>query len=150
MKSLFKCGLFAAAILMAGMFGAQSPIHSKHSISIDSEQVIHSVPAERAFSLIPAAMAEEPAPVASPAPVDSPSFGEKIGAFLQKIADMIPLDGTWVVILAFVYDFIRRKWPTANAASLYRDVKAVIQGMIAFLGKVDQFFDKLFGQNVAK
>lgn len=101
---------------------------------------------------------ESPTPSVSPAP----AVGDKIGAVGDQIgglADKIPNDGIVITMLAmvvgFLYDFARRKWPTKNPASFWIDVSKIIKGVVAVLNglvklleKMSSVGDKVMGQNV--
>jgi hypothetical protein len=102
-------------------------------------------------SIIAQAYADEvaasPSPEVSPAPAQSSGVG-KVGEFLADLASKIPLEGVIISILVFVYDFVRRRMPTKNPASLLRDVQKLLKGVIAMFMKLDQLLDKVLGQNV--
>lgn len=145
MKS-FKVGI---AALFAFVCVALAPASS---VAFSFEQIDK-------IQLITAAHADEaPAPAVSPAP----ALGDKIGDVGDKLgsaADKIPSDGMPITVLAmvvaFIYDQIRRRWPTKNPASLWHDAKAVLNGISKLLagagkllGKIGEVGDKVLGQNV--
>lgn len=122
---------------------------------------IVSVPSpDGTFQLVNVAHADEPTIMASPAASDVQKVAGKIegvGAVIKKVIDSIPLSGPVILIAAFLYDLARRKWPTKNPASLWRDIKAVskaivslLMALIAFLHKIDEFGDSVIGQNQQK
>jgi hypothetical protein len=111
-------------------------------------------------NLVTAAHADEPAPAASLSPVEH--AGDQVGHVgdvIGGIADKIPADGMGITIMimvvGFLYDLFRRKFPSKNPASLWRDAKAVIAGVkkvllggVKLLEKLDQVGDKVLGQNL--
>lgn len=104
------------------------------------------------ISFVSEAYAQEsaptPEPSVSPAPAEQPSSASKVAAFLGMLADKIPTEGVIIAVLAFVYDFVRRKWPTKNPASLVRDVQAVLKAIVKFIQKIDALLDSVLGQNL--
>lgn len=92
-----------------------------------------------------------PTPNSSPVMMASPSPTESgvshFAKSLQDVAQKIPTTGTVITALLFVYDFVRRKWPTKDPASLLKDLKALFKGIIALLNKLDDFIDAIIGQN---
>lgn len=134
MSSFFK-GLLAA--LFALFLITATPI-----------EILGGADSDSSISLVSEAQAQDASPIASPeASPAAKSAGEKIGGTLTDIADKIPLSGPVIMVLVFLYDFARRKWPTKNPASLVRDVKAVIGGIKKLLDKLDQLLDAVFGQS---
>jgi hypothetical protein len=124
---------------------------------------VASVASSTHFDLVTAAHADEaPAPAVSTSPAPAIGVADQIGSVGDKIggiADKIPLDGVPITVLimvvGFVYDMVRRKWPTKNPASLWLDVKKIIDatakvlsGIGKLLGKLGDLGDKVFGQNL--
>jgi hypothetical protein len=100
------------------------------------------------FSVISSAYAQE-APADQPQEVPAEkSFWQKFGEFLSMIASKMGVEGMVATAILFLYDFIRRKVPSKNPASLFRDLKSVIKGVIDFLHAVDLWLDKLVGQSL--
>lgn len=107
------------------------------------------------FEFVPSAHAQDssasPAASASPSPVIAASPAQssmaKVGNGLSDLANKIPLSGVVITVLVGLYDFIRRKWPTKDPASLLRDLKSLFKGIISLLQKLDDFIDSIVGQN---
>lgn len=150
MRNYLKGGFLAAMIaiaLAAAPVRSLAAVHQAGDASDSIAQGYHELQQGSSFALIHEARADEPSAMASPEPE---SAGQKIGGTLEDIANHIPLEGVVVTILLFVYDFVRRKFPTAKPASLWRDISAVLHGLMALISKIDQLGDKIFGQAVKK
>jgi len=99
-------------------------------------------------TLVSQAFADEsPAPVVSPSPAPESAIG-KVGKFLEDLAGKIPVEGVVITVLAFIYDLVRRKFPTKNPASLIGDVQKILRGLGMLLTKLDKFLDSVVGQNL--
>lgn len=117
------------------------------SILPQTMMVAHAQVASASASPSPSPSASiAPVVAASPAKSGIASAGDAIG----NVASQIPLTGMVITILIGLYDFIRRKWPTKDPASLLRDLQMLFRGIGALLSKLDAFIDSIIGQNSQK
>lgn len=139
MTSIFKGALVALIAFAMSLAVLMVAPKASHANSITLVKGI-------SYTLLPSAYAQEAVPTIAPTPAGLPAAG-KAGDFLNDLAGKIPSEGVVLTIAVFVYDFARRRFPSKDPASFWRDIKKLLLGIIALLAKIDAFGDKIFGQN---